>query len=576
MQKAVRYSNIGISVLLALCLSIVPLNVKINDGFHIERNDAHAVAPVFLGASAFLAEMAAAAGLTTGELVATVAGMTAVGVGMSIATDAGVRYGTDASQNLNNLIDAADYPSWSSLSSSEQANWGSEENYDSAKFNSLMSGFGMGSASGRYASAWGSGGAGNFSFTTQEQTALEQIGDIAENWKSGAGNTISDILGLVDDPTVIQQWSLNNVGTYVADPNDTNWPSTLSRNVNFTVTDYIRVDALNGSSPVYYEYQYSSPVYVVPYYVQTSNNVNFVIPTGSNSSYTRRSTNNGLNPSTSSSSSATSNGHTFQYITGNRYIGTMSNWTPNVATNGYLSSSSDLSVSQKQYVLSCVMFGSTTMNNYDIQDYPTSDIGNGDLDATIVYFPSQGITDDTPWDDFLTYQEQITEDLSGIITLLRHIDSDLHKFNFFSNGDLKVHDLGVFNELSDIYALMLEISGKIVSNDILDSPDIIGEFDFDDIGDRVPDLTEAISDLAPFGVLALLSETIAILSSVAQIEEPALVFPFEFGGFQDQELEIDLSFLDPIKPMINFACISLLMFGLISASLRVVEIEAAS
>lgn len=556
-RKIVKYSSAVLCVFISITLLFAPFNVNIIKGALIEKNEAHAVAPVFAGASAFLAEMATAAGFASaGDFVATIAGVTAVGTGMNIATGAGINYGNTAADNLEALIDAADYPAWDTLSSSEQTAWGSRENYDSSKFNSLMTAFGFGDAYGRYQNGWGQGGNGEFSFTGTEQTTLDKIKSIGDNWANGIGNTIDDIRSgnWISSNDVIG-WYPATAGTYDGS-SDSNWPSNWPNTVRFIESQTANYVDSQGRSKTYIT---NVPVRMLSTYnSSTGSYIGYLI---SNSTFTYKL-------------STSSSWQTPNYNSGNNYY--IFNWTSSSNTNLPITTIS--SSSNGNYVLGKIANGTVDLEEpQEILDYPATDIENGDLNQTVIYFPASGIDSSTNWDDFLTYQEEITEDLSGIITLLRHIDSDLHKFNFYNDGLLKVHDEGVFDELSDIYLLLMEISSKIVSNDTASAPEIIGDFDFDDIADRVPNLLEVIENVAPFGAMLVLTELYTVLSIIDPIDDPEFVVPFQFGGLDDNlEVTIDLSWMDDIKPVINFFCILMLLLAMTRVTMRIVELEAAS
>ena len=623
-DRVVKHSKVVISVMLALCISILPFNVKLSSGFHIEKQEANA--SVITDAASFLEEVATATTLTTAELVATIVGVTTVKTGIIITNENGVSYSNTLTQNLSGLIDTDEYPDWNTLSSSEQQDWGSEDAYSSAKFTELLRPYGLGDAYDRYHSGGGSHG---FGFTSSELDILDTISSLGEDWKTGSGILLDDVInGLNLNRQSLNTWLPLEQYTYTNDANDPNWPSGFSNTVTYSEVSQAQYSIRVSGQERFRSLTFSTPIYA---FSGTYNNGNSSWNMYFNKVTFKYSKNNDATfPSSSSNNatSASSNGRAVYYHSEEDGYPLVSS---TVSYNGDLSA---LQNSNKiVYVLAQILYGESSSSYQEMSGYPSSEIENDNYDPSIViYFPSSGIDDQTQWDDLLSYQEEITEDLSGIITLLRHIDSDLHNFDFTSSGFLKVTDptlesglssisqtlttvssnvSSLLSDVGSILTLITHIDGdlhkfnfysngelkvfdaqnNIVLQQIRDlvsgfkqiftsegADQIIGEFDFDDIGDKVPDLQEAISDLAPFGVLALLSETIAVLSSVAQIQDPSLTFPFEFGGFSDQnwEVEIDLSFLDPMKPMINFACISFLMFGLITASLRVVELEAAA
>lgn len=181
----------------AACVCCAPLDIGF-DAAKVDIQRSEAFADYEPGAATSLLEsMADVAGLSVGDFVATVAGATAVGTGLAVASDAGMRMGNDAAVNLGNLIDAADYPAWDTLTSEEQANYGSAAEYNGVKFNSLMSAFGLGDlVDGYYSSYTGSGG-GSFDPDDGESETLAALGRIGLRWAAGLGNVLGDIQGLV-------------------------------------------------------------------------------------------------------------------------------------------------------------------------------------------------------------------------------------------------------------------------------------------------------------------------------------------------------------------------------------------
>lgn len=598
-----KIPKIAVALTVSLMLAFMPFTVNLQKyRITLERNEAHAIAPVFVGALAFLEEAAAAAGFATvGEFVATGAGITAVASGLTIGTAAGIQLGDSASNNLDALIDAADYPSWDTLSSSKQEAWVSSDNYNAAKYNSLMAGFGLGDDYERYKSTWGSFSPGEFQFSSSANDKLEQMGEIGQNWISGAGNTIGDILNSFNRQQMIQaadvymgksDYTVFNGADVPGYPADLPLTMYVNQGNNLVV--------MLGDS----EFMNVTTSEVVYWLItsKSSNNgyLDIAATAFSKNAFTRTWNNNTYN----------ANLKTFEGQ--DYYVSDLSSgrfWSGSVTTNMQINPNwSDTQYSNRTKAIPYILFNDMNFGEYEpIPDYPEQQINNNEITNIEIYYPVGGIKDTTDWEDLTTHTvtpENPEVNLDSVITLLQHIDSDLHNLNIpgepnlqpiinylqhidgdlhkftFINGDtLKVHDGAVYTELENIYNVLVAIAQKMKNwGDISDAPDLIGDFDFDELEEKVPDLLETISDLAPFGSILLLSEMYSILANYTQIESPELVFPFDFGGFDDKnhELVIDLSWLDDIKPLINFFCIAMLVIAIANATIRIVEIEAAS
>lgn len=604
---------------LAFALVVLTTPICLNfdtrkNSIEIQSNKAHAVVPVAGAAAAFLAEIAAASGLTVGEFVATVAGITTIGTGMAIATDAGINYGNDASVNLGNLIDAADYPAWDSLTQEQQEAWGTREYYDSAKFNSLLDAFDLGDARERFYSSAG----GNIDYTSSETATLEKIGSIGANWINNGSNTITSLLDSMR-PTYLQDVS-NYVGhsTFknVIGSDIEGWPSTAPESMYVNIGDYLLVTRYySGTNKNWY------------YQVQASDDVYFIIYSGpqyytyvfmfskSGFSYGYNYKTLGVNdPLVLDSVNVNSQAETRTYQDKTYYYKTIA-----ISQGGYsfkecnmaYNTSSNNPTNYVNQVIPLILFndditGSLQGITPDIVGYPEDIQEQGD---TNIYFPSVGIVPGTDWNDYETAPDTppiIDEevDLTEIIQLLQrfHFTVDynllvqdnplrsavmelvsiMNKFTFYAGtGQLKVHDEGVFDSIGDmgsylgglLQQIQTTLSGFFVTDT---ATDVIGDLDFPDLGDKAIDLVDTISTLAPFGAMFLISELVAILSQVGKIQTPSMVFDFNFMPEHEYNLTVDLSWLNDVKPLINFACILTLIVGLAGTTARLIELEAAA
>ena len=548
---------------MALVIAIAPLNVKFEKGFHIEQSKACAATPV-ADAVGFIETAAQQTTLSSAEFVATVAGIVASS-GFNISATSSITMGNTLSQNLAAIAPTSDYPAWSSLSSSEQNSWTSEDNYNAARFNSLMGAFDID------VDSYYSGGGGSHSFAPGELDLLSDISDIGQDWIDGVGILYSTVFGTIQDEEAIYKYFGQVDYSIVDGSNDPNWPSGVPTTIYVYSGTYLAIKAASSS---YWFFQPGCYYYVIMN--ESGNNFCCDMFSKTQTKYASKSVEGDIPTQSNYRDLPTST------YNGNRYwhnFGTYLSGS-NLRFDGVAPSPTPISnMNNASNLAAYLLFNDLVSEPEQVQPNITDYPGETNIDNSInIYFPSGGLTEDTPWDDFLTYQEEITEDLSGIITLLRHIDSDLHNFEFTSLGNLKVYDGVVADILDNMYQRIVNIEtllGKLTMPSNADQ--IIGNFDFDDIEAKVPDLLDTISELAPFGALALLSEIFAIVSEVNVVDNPELVFPFQFGGYTDDGLEVvvDLSWMDDLKPAINFFTILMLVLGLTYATIRVVQMEAA-
>ena len=633
-----------------IALSLVALTLPVRLDFNtldkrveLKANEAEAVVPVAGAAAAFLAEIAAASGLTVGEFVATIAGITAVGTGMGIAIDEGINYGNDASVNLGNLIDAADYPAWDSLTSEQQEAWGSKEYYDSAKFNSLLDAFDLGDARERFYSSSG----GNIDYTSSETSRLEQLGRIGQNWINNGSNTVNDILSSFSvggQQYLKDSFTLNTAVIHGSDY--AGWPENAPSTVVLTYASKIYTQRQTSNTNMQYAViQTDKPVYMLPYtfsyttggdqyygsLVFDANEFNYNYATVNYSPVNGVFPEPNLSTINTQPTQQTYNDKIYYEATasmGKKFNNTIANFE----SNGYLTSAQ---ITALRNAIPLILFGENLNIGsapVDIVGYPEDISQDGDLN---VYFPATGIVPGSDWQDYETQPDTppiIDEevDLTEIIELLKRfhftvdynllvqdnplrsavmeIASSVNRFNFYtqygelkvhdqrlqdamslllgnfqfySTGELKVHDAGVYSAISDMSnylgGLLTQIQATLSGFFVTDTAgDIIGDLDFPELGDKAADLVDTISTLAPFGAVALLSELVAILSQTGKIAKPEMTFDFDFMPDQQYEVQIDLSWLDDVRPVINVFCIITLVIGLYGCTARLIELEAAA
>ena len=605
---------------LALVLLTTPIGLNVdtqNKSIEIQSNKAHAVVPVAgAAAAALLSEMAAAAGMTVSEFVVSTVGMIAVGTGMGIATNGGINYGNDAAVNLGNLMDAADYPAWETLSSESQEAWGNKEYYDSAKYNSLLDAFGLGDARERFYSS-----GGGFEFTADETDRLAQIGRIGQNWINNGSNTVDSILESLSPDT--QETIVNYIGhgsfKEIDGTKINGWPSGLATDLFVNSGDYCLLKhgprKYNDAMQIgYVQVQSTSDVYYLVCVEPSGDFRSYGIYMFSKSGFNFGWTNQNIpvdQPAnlnqvsmTTQSATATYQGNTYYYgyLTSSG-TGFNTKCECTMAINYINWKNRDILA-----VLPLLLFNDDSIldgigpTEPNVEGYPDN---IGDDGQTEIYMPALGINPNNTWNEYTTQPETPPDtgdevDLTEIIELLKRfhftvdynllvqdnplrsavleIVSTLNKFKFYNvTGQLKVHDEGVYEGLGDIGGILRQIQSTLSSFFVTDTAtDVIGDLDFPDLGDKAVDLVDTISTLAPFGAMLLISEVISILSQVGKIQSPSMVFDFNFMPGEQLDLVIDVSWLDDAKPVINVFCIVTLIVALAGATARLVELEAAA
>lgn len=136
---------------------------------------------------------------------------------------------------------------------------------------------------------------------------------------------------------------------------------------------------------------------------------------------------------------------------------------------------------------------------------------------------------------------------------------------------VRVHDEGVFDNLTDIGTQLNTIISILRTPDV---DDVVGDFDYEELLSNADALRERLAKLAPFGAAALMAAMLAIWSGSGVLQTPRFDVPFNFS-VNEQIVNIDLSWLEGVKPVIDFFMLSMLIFCLVNASMRIIEMEAA-
>lgn len=506
-------------------------------------------------ASLFLEEAAAEAGLTSGELIATMSGAIAISTGMSLGVDNGIKLGNSASQNLNNLIEAADYPDYSTLTNEQQTLWGSKENYDAAKFNSLMGAFGLASDRDGF---YGSGG-GNFEFSQNAKDRLQQFGRIGSLWVNRAAASFEDVRGTVSNTDVVKQYYGVTDNELINSNNYDDWPSGVPNDLYINKGNIL---IYQGTFTQYYE------VTNIGYWVVFRNSSNASIYWSVVTQTESQIAVYNNEPTFGNMTSTTYNGKTYWYQDYSQYPFVSNNPSLNMTISGTLASTPSwlnrLHWAIIYYLDKGTDLGELTPN---IADYP-DEVPSG---TTNVYFPSSGLTPIASWPMFLTAGSDSGDGGNGSVVDLSEIIALLQQFQFYSNGDLKVHDLGVYDALSDIGTQLDLIISKIGLGSNTGTQ--IQTFDWGPFQTKSELLGQELEELAPFGAIFLVSNLVETVSEIAVISEPKLEIPFNFFPGNDETIEIDLSWIDDGRAVINVFVILSLMLSLAAVSIRFIEIE---
>lgn len=278
-RSAWRWAALALA---SLSLSLITASLPVDIGYHltsdanssytpyviadIGESKAYANAEPVYGAVDLLHHYADASGLQYGEFVAAVAAIVTSSTGMVTGAADGIMLDSGLEKNLSDLVDAADYPDWSNLDASTQELWGSKQNYDAAKFNSLLDAFGFEELSDQYYGSFdGSGGGGDFDPDSTQMEILHGIGRVGQRWAMGLGNTYQSISALITNKQalngyfgVIPGYGFNGAGY-------ANWPSSLPTYIELANSNNATIYTAKPTEAITYigVWQTDSPVWML-------------------------------------------------------------------------------------------------------------------------------------------------------------------------------------------------------------------------------------------------------------------------------------------------------------------------
>ena len=393
-----------LSFLSALLIASVPFSVDLGFstdtpfefaypfGVYVKQNTCYAES--LDEYNSFIEEMAEQAGMTPADYIAAVTGINNIATGVNFVKQGGLigyarEGGATMASNLQSLVDAADYPDWTTLTNEQREDWGTRDAYEASKFNSLMDAFGLGSARDRYYT--GSGG-GNFEWQQDEIDKLQTIGRIGGNWARGAANTFGSVTGLISDKGALANWLGNQSCEYDA-TNDSVWPTGVQRVIPYYVGSV--VSYTNSNTPSGRYFKTSSPVHFLITTHDSGYNV-YSIRMLSKSPFTYN-WKDGSEPTNLNTqcNTTTFSGYTFYYAEPGSSLG--SNWSTSYPVVDGLPS---LTRDQWNLIYTSILFGDVKMES-NITDYPQQTINNN----LNVYFPENGATRSDDWADYTTEPE---------------------------------------------------------------------------------------------------------------------------------------------------------------------------
>lgn len=355
---------------MAVLFAICPVN-----NAHAEEEDSIDVR--------FIEQMANAAGMTPGDFVVTVATAAGYESGIPLFSKT-AKFSQSLVDSLGNLVDAADYPEWDTLTSDQQAVYGSKKNYDARKFNSLMSAVGYGDT---YDGFVASGG-GSLDLGGDIPNKLGQIGRIGALWMSGAAVLFGQLAEIVNGDTV-SSWVPQVEGGLIDGSGIDGWPQGVPQNLLYYDTLTYKI-----SSYYYTLTSNTGVVKIIPF------NTHAFLCSTSEFRYGTSSNRNGYVPVTSFGF-----GSSYQEINGKSvyvsYVNIGNSGTPSyegVTSNGvvpsYLSN-----VSNRFSLAYLILYGGAESGNVEkIEGYPEEEPS----DDTPTYFPAGGNSANTTWPQITT------------------------------------------------------------------------------------------------------------------------------------------------------------------------------
>lgn len=385
--------------ILSLLFSVVPFDADFQhyidypcvDGWEVGIKSNKAFAEEGLNQQ-FIERMAENAGLSSADFVVTAGATASYATGTKLWGNAGWMLGSTLSESLDGLVDAADYPAWDDLSDSEKSEYGTKVEYDSAKFNSLMSAFGYGTV---YEGFISSGG-GTFEPGTEVQRSLSRLGRIGAIWKAGFGNKLSALQSLITDRSVITGFAVSTTVGFDSMEPGSYWPSNFPRNVYVNNGRGFWVEGTQRAGVNFWRYSSGTVVYFVVCLSDSKTGVRVFAFSKDPFSYTY-----GYDGNTQISGDArlkSKNGE--NYYTNWLATGLSFNTDkeiivdPAIAYNIEFSfSSSDVDNFAYEYLFEHVITGESE----SIEGYPEPE--NPD---ELVYIPSRGLEDNSDWDDITT------------------------------------------------------------------------------------------------------------------------------------------------------------------------------
>lgn len=359
----------------------------------------------------FLSTISRDTGLDIGDFIATAVNALAVSSGKVITGVDNVVFGGYASRNLAALIDTADYPDYDLLSAEEQAEYGSRENYDAYKFNSLLNAFGLGTARDRFYTY------GQYDLSDEQQEIVSHFGSIGQTWLNRGGVALSDVKELVTNTEYVSTWVGSNAGV-VDGGNVDGWPSILPDSIKIGVGDTFKYGKESykiyklANKPIYWlntVYRSSGGYYYIWTYAFSE----------SAFSYNATFGNDVLPPTTlNSSSTQRTYGDKTYYVWSNEFGGTNIRGSnvgfdaPAYCNMPVHVLDSDDSTYQNNFfdaiydAAPLILFGAdvSTYGTYPLIDYPGQEEIDELPEDTPIYAPEQ-VNNQTVWNVYITQPE---------------------------------------------------------------------------------------------------------------------------------------------------------------------------
>ena len=397
----------------AVIIALVPLSVDVEYTYrplepaevlnsvnvNVQRSEAYSeeIGPQYgLG---FLGIIAEEMGISTNDVVATIAGCIGAGAKVNIAKEAGIKFGDSVNYSLSNLADAADYPAWDTLDQQTKDSYGTKENYDATKFNSLMNAFGLGDAWDDYQ---GSGG-GTIEWTTDQQRKLDRLSRIGQNWSLGLGNLYEDVFATIDDPTVLEDYFGVPVSVDYDASENVNWPPGVPTTAHVTKSNVFKVKRISNNTT--YTIFTTHPVKAV-FWSTSSGSIIFIWFFDTETFQYQISTTGTINPyGWASTTTLTYNG--VNYYRGRYQLNAALTdvteieylvYSGNVVSAGGMNEDAGMRKAVEEIVFSDISFDS---NIPQVEDAPVEQ-PDGD---TPIYYPEGGVNNTTNWNQYITQPE---------------------------------------------------------------------------------------------------------------------------------------------------------------------------